>query len=92
LSYPVKNDADASLREIRVMLIFFNDRNEPLAGKLLSEALNVSPHSNHTVRVPLRHYVDSGQRVAVAVTAFKTDSDSWQGDHSQIIKAMKKLR
>ena len=89
ITYTLKNDADFTLRGIRIMLVFFNDRGESLGAESLDERLSLVPRAEKVLRASLRNYVDSGQHVAIAVTDFETDAKSWHGDHAKIIKAMK---
>jgi hypothetical protein len=89
ITYTVKNDADFTLRTIRILLAFFNDLGEPLGAESLDERLSLTPRGEKVLRAALRNYVDSGQHVAIAVTDFETDAKTWHGDHAKIIKAMK---
>lgn len=89
LNYTVRNESGSNLRTIHIMLVFFNDLGEPLGGESLTETLRLAPQAAQHFRVPLSHYVDSGNRVAIAFSAFKTATQSWLGDHEAIISAMK---
>jgi hypothetical protein len=89
LHFTLKNQTASTLRAIHFLILFFNDRNEPLGGESLTETLNLNPNEDHQVQASLNHFVDSGQRVAVAFTGYKTDTQSWRGDHKAIIESMK---
>jgi hypothetical protein len=89
LTYTVKNMTGFRLREISIMVVFFSEVNEPLGAEILTETLNLSPNGERPLRISLRQYVDSGQRVSLAFTSFKTDAQSWAGEHAPLINAMK---
>jgi len=89
IAYVLKNDTGSRLEAISLMVVFFNERNEPLGGEVLREHIALSPNEEHRLQTPLSHYVDNGQRVSLAFTSFQTDGQSWVGDHDPIIKAMK---
>ncbi len=90
LKYSLRNEAGSKLRAIHILLTFFNDRNEPLGGEHLSVSPTLKPGKNHQFVASLSHYVDSGQRVAIAITDFQTETQTWHGDHKVIIDAMKR--
>jgi len=90
LRYRLRNEAGSKLRAIQILLTFFNDRNEPLGGEHLSVSPALKPGENHQFVTFLSHYVDSRQRVAIAITDFQTETQTWHGDHKVIIDAMKR--
>jgi hypothetical protein len=89
LRYAIKNNGASRLHSIHLLVVFFNDRNEPLGGESLSENVVLSPDESRDFTTALRHYVEDGQRVAVAVTEYATDAESWRADHTAVINAMK---
>jgi hypothetical protein len=94
LTYTVTNKSGATLRAISFLVTFFNDRNEPLGGEVINGGESCVQGGTPDIaelRTPLAHYVDSGQRVSLAVTSFRTDAQSWKGDHELIVKSMKQL-
>jgi len=89
LIYTVRNESDSTLQEIQLMLVFFNDRNEPLGGEYLSESLSLGAQQEYQFQASLHHYVDDGQRVAIRFVRFRTDTQSWHGNHAEIISSIK---
>jgi hypothetical protein len=57
--------------------------------KVLLRHVNLKPNEEQTLHVPLRHYVETGQRLWLAVESFKTDNQSWSDDGQEIVKAIK---
>jgi hypothetical protein len=92
LTLTIKSSAASRLRSVSLLITFFNDRNEPLGGEIVRESFDANPNHRHHLQIPLSHYVDSGQRVALAFTSFQTETQSWAGDHEPIIQAMKQAR
>jgi hypothetical protein len=90
LEYSLRNEAGSKLRAIHILLTFFNDRNEPSGGERLSLSPSLNQGENHQFVVSLSHYVESGQRVAIAITDFETETQTWHGDHKVVIGAMKR--
>jgi hypothetical protein len=90
LKYSLRNESGSKLRAIQILLTFFNERNEPLGGQHLSASPELKSGKNHQFVTSLSHYVDSGQRVAIAIIDFQTETQTWHGDHKVIIDAMKR--
>ena len=90
LKYSLRNEAGSKLRAFHILLTFFNDRNEPLGGEHLRVSPALKSGKNHQFATSLSHYVDNGQRVAVAITEFETETQTWHGDQTVIIDAMKR--
>ena len=97
LTYTVTNTSGTAVRAISLLVTFFNDRNEPLGGEVVRGGQNcaregaLDASDGKELKVSLSHYVDSGQRVSLAVSSFRTDTQSWNGDQESIVKSMKQL-
>ena len=89
LLYTIQNAGDSNVSSASLIVLFFNDRNEPLGGEMFRETLNLSPNGKVQMRTSLKHFVDSGQRVSIAVRAYVTDIQSWHADDATIIEAIK---
>ena len=89
LTYTLRNESGFSLKEVRITLAFFNELNEPLGGEVVTETLNLETQESRHLHVSLKHYVDSGERVSVAFTSYRTDTQSWHADNEAVAKAMK---
>lgn len=95
LMYTVTNRSGFTLRGVSLLVTFFNDRNEPLGGEVIPNGQSCAQDGalkivdSQELRVRLAHYVDSGQRVSLAISSFRTDTQSWKSDHDSIIKSMK---
>jgi hypothetical protein len=90
LKYTLRNESGSKLRSVHIMLTFFNGTDEPTGGERLSVSASLNPGESHALVTSLHHYVDSGDRVAIAITDFETDTQKWHGDHKEIIQAMKR--
>jgi hypothetical protein len=91
LTYKIKNQGVSNLREISLMIVFFNDLREPLGGETICEkALSLAPNQERILRVPLGHYVENGQRLWLAIRKFKTDTQSWAGDDQTIVNTIRR--
>lgn len=89
LEFKIKNQTTSTLRQVSVMVVFLDPLNEPLGGETFCEDVVLNPNEERTLRVPLRHYVDHGQRVWLAFRRFKTDAQAWAGNGEEIVKTIK---
>jgi len=89
LAMKIKNQSTSPLREVSVMVVFLSPTNESLGGETFCEHLDTNPNEEKTLRVPLRHYVETGQRVWIAFRKFKTDAQSWSSEGEEINKSIR---
>lgn len=85
LVFKVQNQSNSPLRKVSLMLVFLGSSGKPLGGETFCEQLNLKSNDGQSLRVPLKHYVESGQRVWIAFRRFKTDAQSWAGNGDEII-------
>jgi len=100
LSYTLTNKSGFNVQSASLFVSFFNDRNEPLGGEIINvgescgptqgeaESKNF-PRTDKELLVPLKHFVDSGDRVSLAILNYHSDARSWTGDRESIITTMK---
>ena len=90
VTFKVHNQSNAPLREVSLMLVFLSPSGEPLGGETFCQHIDLKPNAEQSVTVPLKHYVESGQHVWIAVRRFKTDAQSWTGDGDEIVANIKR--
>jgi hypothetical protein len=95
LTYTVTNKSGTALRDISFLVTFFNGLNQPLGGEVIRGGDRCARDENKNLtasvelRTHLKHYVDVGDRVSLAIVNYRTDTQSWKADYVSIAKKMK---
>jgi hypothetical protein len=95
LTYTITNKSGIPVRGVSLFVTFFNGMNQPLGGEVIRDGESCTRGEDLEIKdskelsTTLSHYVDSGQRVSLAVSSYRTDTQTWNGNHESIVRSMK---